>query len=49
MMDIKSGLFPATTFVRNDLMIDTGQLQAKHSNIKISQILKFILKTIDLR
>jgi hypothetical protein len=36
---MKRGLFPTTTFVRRDFMIDTGQLMPKHINIAASKIL----------
>ena len=38
--DIKSGLFPITTFVLNDLAMDTGQLTEKQSRNRTSHILK---------
>lgn len=36
---INRGLFPMTILVRIDLMMETGQLQAKHKSITISQML----------
>ena len=48
MIDIKSGLFPATILVRNDLIMETGQLQAKQSSMKISQILKLLINQIKI-
>jgi hypothetical protein len=41
--DIKSGLLPITTLVRNDFAIETGQLTAKHSRKSTSQMLKFAI------
>ncbi len=41
--DIKSGLFPITTLVRNDFAIETGQLTAKQSRKSTSQMLKFAI------
>ena len=40
MSDIKIGLLPITILVRNDLAIDNGQLTAKQSRNKTSQMLK---------
>ena len=42
-MDMKTGLLPMTTFVLNALTMEKGQLHAKHSNIKISKMLTFIV------
>ena len=44
--DMKSGLLPMTTFVLMDLMIDTGQLTAKQSRKRTSQILKSAIDLI---
>ena len=38
--DMKNGLLPMTTLVRSDLAIDTGQLTAKQSRKRTSQMLK---------
>lgn len=38
--DIKKGLLPITTLVLKDLAIETGQLTAKQSRKRTSQILK---------
>lgn len=40
MSDIKIGLLPITILVRNDLAMDNGQLTAKQSRNKTSQMLK---------
>ena len=41
--DMKSGLLPITTLVLKDLAIDTGQLTAKQSRKRTSQMLKFVI------
>ena len=41
--DIKSGLLPMTTLVLKDLAMETGQLTAKQSRKRTSQMLKLVI------
>lgn len=41
--DMNSGLLPITTLVLNDLAMDTGQLMAKQSRKRTSQMLKSVI------
>ncbi len=46
--DIKIGLLPITILVRNAFKIEIGQLQAKHTSIKTSNILKLMVVIIKM-
>jgi hypothetical protein len=46
--DMKIGLLPITTLVLNDFAIERGQLTAKQSRKRTSQMLKFAIMIFEI-